>query len=61
MEEVTVTCNYARTSKDGILVWECDSCGHIEYVPFKIKDWIYCPFCGKAIKSKDGINPPMDD
>lgn len=59
---MNTTCKYERTSKNDILVWECDKCEHIEYSPFRMKDWIYCPFCGKIIKSKDGIKKtPMDD
>ncbi|MBR6289218.1 MAG: hypothetical protein IKR19_07785 [Acholeplasmatales bacterium] len=53
-------CNYRMVKNPHISdmrVWECDNpkCQHIEFTPFKFKDWKFCPYCGREIGIKEGL------
>jgi len=61
MSNLETTCDYYLQRSDGMTKWVCTNCHKAQDVPFLLKDWNFCPYCGKRIRNKEGIKNPMDD
>lgn len=54
------TCCYKIINEpqiSGMRIWMCSNpdCEHIEFAPFRFKDWKFCPYCGNTIIAKEGL------